>query len=187
MTELETMERAKMYLDKLANGIDPLTDLPVSEGDVVNQVRISRCLFFVSDVLRRVLENGGIHPAHTKKTPFVITQEQLFHVQFSREPLRITQLCQIITDAAGQEGMTRLAPSIILEWLESIGMLEKKINAEGKQSRCPTAAGHQIGILEENRSGMHGPYTAVLYSEGAQRFVVDHLLSVLAGRAQSED
>ncbi len=176
MTELETIERAKMYLDKLANGIDPLTDQPVPDGDVINQVRISRCLFFVSDVLRRVLENGGITaPKNGKKPPFAITQEQLLRVQFSREPLRITELCQRITDAAGQENMTKLAPSVVLEWLESIGILEKKPNPEGKQSRRPTEAGRQLGILEEERTGMHGAYVAVLYTEAAQHFIVDNL------------
>ena len=59
MTELETMQRAKMYLDKLANGINPLTDQPTPDSDCINQVRISRCLFYVSDVLRKVIENGG--------------------------------------------------------------------------------------------------------------------------------
>lgn len=34
MTELETIERAKMYLDKMANGIDPLSDKPVPETDI---------------------------------------------------------------------------------------------------------------------------------------------------------
>ena len=33
MTDLETMQRAKMYLDKLANGINPLTDQPASDSD----------------------------------------------------------------------------------------------------------------------------------------------------------
>ena len=41
MTELETLQRAKMYLDKLANGIDPLTDVPVPDNDCINQIRIS--------------------------------------------------------------------------------------------------------------------------------------------------
>ena len=133
MTELETIERAKMYLDKLANGIDPITDLPVPDGEVINQVRISRCLFFASDVLRRVLENGGVQVQKgSKKVPFTITQEQLSSVQFSKDPLRITELCQRITDATGQAEMTRLSPSIVLNWLEGLGMLEKKLNAEGK-------------------------------------------------------
>ena len=59
-TELEIMIHAKTYLDKLANGINPLTDEVLPETDVVNQVRISRCLFFVSDVLRQVIDKGGL-------------------------------------------------------------------------------------------------------------------------------
>ena len=60
MTELETLERAKMYLEKLANGINPIDGSVIPDGDIVNHVRISRCFFYVSDVLRQVIENGGV-------------------------------------------------------------------------------------------------------------------------------
>ena len=50
MTELEKIKRAKMYMDKLANGINLLDDTVVPDEDIVNQVRLSRCFFFVSDV-----------------------------------------------------------------------------------------------------------------------------------------
>ena len=59
MTELEKMEHAKQYLDQLADGIDPLTGRELPDDTVLNQVRLSRCFFYVSDVLRRVIENGG--------------------------------------------------------------------------------------------------------------------------------
>ena len=59
MTELEVMQRAKMYIDKLANGINPIDDTAVSENDVINNVRLSRCFFYVSEILRQVIENGG--------------------------------------------------------------------------------------------------------------------------------
>ena len=59
MTEIEMMQTARVYLDKMANGVDPLTDKAVAETDCLNQVRISRCLFYVSDVLGRVIESGG--------------------------------------------------------------------------------------------------------------------------------
>lgn len=42
MTELETMQHAKNYIDKLANGIDPLTDEIINDDSVINNVRISR-------------------------------------------------------------------------------------------------------------------------------------------------
>ncbi len=57
MTELETSQRAKMYIDKLANGINPLDDTHAKDDNVINNVRVSRCLFFVSDTLRKVIEN----------------------------------------------------------------------------------------------------------------------------------
>ncbi len=59
MDDFELTCRAKIYIEKLANGINPLTDDNVPEGDIVNNVKISRCLFFVADVLEKVIENGG--------------------------------------------------------------------------------------------------------------------------------
>lgn len=52
MTELETMQRAKMYLDKLAQGIDPISGDEVPEDSVLNNVRLARCFFYVSGVLQ---------------------------------------------------------------------------------------------------------------------------------------
>ena len=54
MTELEIMQRAKAYIDQLANGINPIDGTCVADSDVINNVRISRCLFYVSDILKRV-------------------------------------------------------------------------------------------------------------------------------------
>ena len=67
MTELEKIERAKMYMDKLANGINPIDDTMAPDDDLINNVRLSRCFFFVSDVLRQVIENGGTKTAVNKK------------------------------------------------------------------------------------------------------------------------
>lgn len=36
MTELEKAQRAKIYIDKLANGIDPISDTEMSEDDTLN-------------------------------------------------------------------------------------------------------------------------------------------------------
>ena len=38
MTELEILQHAKDYLDKLAKGIDPLTDREVPENDIINNI-----------------------------------------------------------------------------------------------------------------------------------------------------
>ena len=91
MTDLEIMQHAKDYLDKLAKGIDPLTGREVPEGEIINNVRISRCLFYVADVLRQVIENGGIHPAKPvragDKADFALPFEDRSRYTFGDWPL----------------------------------------------------------------------------------------------------
>ena len=50
-TELETMKHTKEYIDKLANGIGPFSDKPVPDGDIINNVKLSRCFFYISGIL----------------------------------------------------------------------------------------------------------------------------------------
>ena len=54
MTELEKIAYAKSFIDKLANGINPINEEAVPDDDLINNVRISRCLFYVSEILERV-------------------------------------------------------------------------------------------------------------------------------------
>lgn len=44
---------------QLANGIDPFSDKPVPDGDIINNVKLSRCFFYISGILEKVIENGG--------------------------------------------------------------------------------------------------------------------------------
>ncbi len=63
MTELETIQRAKMYLSKLAQGIDPISDTKISEDSVFNQTRLAWCFFYVSGVLQQVICRRHSHRA----------------------------------------------------------------------------------------------------------------------------
>ena len=91
MTELEKMQRAKMYLDKLANGIDPISDREMPDDTVLNQVRLSRCLFYVSDILRQVIENEGQigRGERVHKQPFSVTEEMRQNMYYSESPVAI--------------------------------------------------------------------------------------------------
>ena len=80
MTELEKIEYAKSFIDKLANGINPIDNRPAPDNDIINNVRISRCFFYVSDILRQVIENGGVKPRNNiDRKPFYITSEQNYN------------------------------------------------------------------------------------------------------------
>ena len=82
MTELETMQRAKMYLDKLAQGIDPISGQEIPNDSVLNNVRLARCFFYVSGILDQVIANGGRVISGEKN--FYITQEKISRLQPSQ-------------------------------------------------------------------------------------------------------
>ena len=180
MTELETIARAKMYIDKLANGINPLDDTAVAENDIVNNVRISRCLFFVSDTLRRVLENGGVGvTSRVKKNKFKITAEELEKFEFSDRPIPVSEITKRINDIADTENSKKLSHNTITSWLSEIGMLKEMINTAGKKSKRPTAEGAELGIFVKEVTSQNGTFNVVFYNKSAQKFIVDNIPSVI--------
>ena len=60
MTEVEKIQYAKSFIDKMANGINPLDNTPIPEGELLNHVRISRCLFYVSELLEQMATSGAV-------------------------------------------------------------------------------------------------------------------------------
>ena len=182
MTDLEIMQRAKMYMDKLAQGIDPISGEEVAEDSVLNQVRLARCFFYVSGVLQQVIDNGGQvgSKPKVKKNGFVLTPELLARLSPADRELRITEFVDMLALATGDENMKRPTTTAFTNWLLEKGFLEKRTNGEGKQQRVPTSAGQQLGISTQTRQGQYGEYMAVYYSPEAQAFLIDHLEEILA-------
>lgn len=180
MTELETLERAKMYMEKLANGINPIDGSMIPDEDVVNNVRLSRCFFYVADVLRQVIDNGGVAPQKKqKKEPFALPVEKRPAFQFSDTPIPISEVANRI-NALIDEGTTKkLSYNAIRDWLVSLNMLEDTLNGDGKTVKSPTGRGEHVGINQEARMGQNGPYFVVVYNRAAQSFILDNLDAIV--------
>lgn len=185
MTELETIQRAKMYLDKLAQGIDPITNQEVPEDATLNQVRLARCFFYVSDILGQVIANGGVIGGKPKLSPFEITVEQLAKVPISQEPLRVTQLADTISTSVNNPQMKKLSTTVITNWLLEHGYLKKQLTSDSKSKRVPTQLGIELGLFTQMRQGQYGEYQAVFYAPSAQKFVLAHLHEMLSAKMSS--
>lgn len=177
MTELEIMQRAKMYMDKLAQGIDPITDEEVPEDSVLNNVRLARCFFYVSGVLDQVIANGG--KVNKTQGSFFITEEELSRVKPAQEPILISQLVELVMNGIQDPERKKLSATTITNWLIVKGFLQKQESPDGKSKRLPTPAGEQLGLTVRTREGQYGTYQAVYYSQGAQQFILDHLRDIL--------
>ncbi|HOG00159.1 MAG: hypothetical protein BWY35_02000 [Firmicutes bacterium ADurb.Bin248] len=184
MTERDKLERARMYIYKLANGIDPISDREMPEDAVLNQVRLSRCFFYVAEALDRYIRNYERlnREKAPKKEAFALTPEQWRSIEISEQPIPISIFAQRVNAALADENRVKFAYRWATDWLLEAGYLRIPPGAKGK---LPTDAGQGLGIFTQARQSQNGPYTAVLYSREAQKFLLDNMDAMLARRGQA--
>lgn len=175
MIDPEKLKVAKEWVEKLANGINPLTKEPVKDDDVVNNVHISRCLFYVAEMLDLIKER---RPRETR-LPFSMTVEEASQIPVSG-PLGITMVVKAINDCI-PENMRSLNFVQVIKWLRSEGYMEEVVIDEKHKTNLPTAKGEALGIKIHLQQGIDGQdYRRVYYTETAQRFIYNNIETIVA-------
>lgn len=183
-TELDTMKHAKEYIDKLANGIDPFTGKPVPDDDIVNNVKLSRCFFYISGILEKVIKNGGeVSPVKTvevvksgRRGVVVITDEARSAFKCFINEVTPTAFTDMINKHLDPDISGRLKKNAIADWLSEVGMLENYELPNGNMRRRPTESGSNEGIrLSEYFSADGFPRAAIMLSPAAQQFILDNI------------
>lgn len=183
MNELDKLHSCKRMIDKLADGINPLTGSPHPDESVFNNVDLTRCFFHVSQIVDRVLQNGGEIGFRRRRElkPFVFNDDKKEQISLSDKPVSVTGLVSMINTAVAEPGMRRLTATQITAWLEQSGFLTTVLNAEGKNQRVPTDSAPLIGITQVERKNAAGsPFMMNLYNAEAQQFILDNMDSILA-------
>lgn len=163
---------AKDWISKLANGVNPIDGSILPDNDIVNNVHISRCLFFVSDVLEDV---GKKMSTQTKQydQEFQLTPEVAANVYISERTgiaLFVKEINKVIPG-----NMKPLAASKVTQWLVSAGYLVEQERNDGHKYKAPSELGASIGITSAWKEGSQGQYLAISYDANAQRFILENL------------
>lgn len=180
MADLEKIAYAKIFIDKMANGINPIDDSQIPENDLINNVRISRCLFFVSSVLGDIGDNGGIQkPKKKRKDLFKLSEDSISNFPLSDTPLPVSQISAYFNEHIDVETMKKFPVTAITNWLLQHGYLTELEKGNGRHYKMPTEKGVQIGITTEQRFGQNGSYIAILYGIEAQKLILENLLNII--------
>jgi len=176
-TELEKLERARSYIEQLANGIDPISGRELPEDSALNQVRLSRCFFYVADVLGQAVVKEK-KATKIPLLPFALPVEQRGQIPIESSAMirRFTESINALVDLTA---MSNLKTTAITGWLVEQGYLREDMY-NGKRRKVPTDKGRAAGITDEQRQGQFGSYTATLYDENAQRLMIAHLDEIIA-------
>ena len=175
VTEIDVMRHAKSYLEKMAEGIDPISDKAVGDADCLRQERISRCLSYVSGILGQVIETE----TEIAKRTFSVSPDDLKKYTFGREPLTATEIARKINAIACREGADRLRVRSITEFVYRSGLIEDRVLADGKTVKVPSEAGVSLGISGIERTGKSGTYYMIVYDAAAQQLILDHIDAIV--------
>lgn len=191
MTELDTIKRAKMYLEKLSCGIDPLTDTPIPPGEVASAPRMQKCFQYVTGLLEQIIENQDTVEkdiCEKEVVPEISIGEAIALYEYPAYPISISEFIRKINTLADPSPLGKVRNMDMMQWLLEIGALEEFESPDGKIRKRPTADGNRIGITTDIRFNMkQEKYTAILYDRNAQQFLLDNIYAILAIRERREE
>ena len=184
--ELELLRRARGYIQTMAEGRDPITGADAPDNDVINNVKVSRCLFYVAGVLDKLL-SGEISVAQrhysSKKQGFFLTEEQREQLAPFDRNVFAKELLEKINRFAEENGCFKFQAKWITSYFLSIGMMYEEDGA-----KKATESGEELGIITERRlSEKIGYYWVNKYTPEAQQFILDHLDEMAAGSQNGAD
>ncbi len=175
MIDIEKLNSAKVWIEKLANGINPLNDELVKDDDLINNVHISRCLFYVSELLSDI--KAGTSVERRSRKPFFLSAKDAVNIPIS-VPNGIANFIKYVNGYV-PEDMKSLSVSQVIKWLRNEGMMQEVQKEDGHKTNLPTEKGNSIGITTEVQRNPEGlEYQRVVYNVGAQRFILSNIESI---------
>ena len=176
MAEVEKLIVAKYYCEKLANGIDPISDKPVPSDSVLNHVKLVRFFYFLKEYLAEELsESSPKKPQKQRYESFLITREALSEVLLSSTPISISEFAKRVNQKIKPTSKLftcRWATDWLVQaYLLSVSAIDDK--------KYPTEAGKKIGLSLEVRKRMSQEYSVVVYNKDAQQFLLDNMDAIL--------
>ena len=195
MEKLELVERAKMYMKLLCDGVHPVTGEEIPTDSALADGKVKRCFAFISEVLdeyaelterveRLEREKDKQVVVLQKKQQFTISREQCESIRLSREPLSVLAFMKNINSVIDSDTTEKLSSTRINKWLTDKGLVitDKVPTLVSKTVYKPSEFASRIGIVEEEvvdkKSGE--VKSQIKLSERAQLFIIENLEDIVA-------
>ena len=195
MEKIELVERAKMYLKLLGDGVHPVTGDMIPGDSAFMDEKVKRCFSFISQVLDEYVElKDKVEKLESekekttivvpKKQDFSITQEQCDSIRLSKEPITVLSFMKNINSVIDSDSMEKLTSTRINKWLSKRGLVttEKVQTMVSKTVYKPSDFAMKIGIVEEEvvdkKSGEVKPQ--IKLGESAQLFIIENLEEIIS-------
>lgn len=178
--DLEKLETALTFVERIADGRNPINNEVADNDDVMNDPGVIRSMFFIKDVLAELKNNNGImgKMKGVRKKEFPI--EALSDFQYS-EVKTITRLTEQLNAGIEDTVYKKLSYRTITDWLKKNGYLIETEDAKlGKKVTLTTEKAQALGITHSLQTSMNGnSYYRIEYDKTGQEFVVQNLPAMM--------
>ena len=181
--DMKKLETAIVYLQRIADGNNPINNLPADEDSVLNNPNVIRCMFFVKDILEEVKRNDGYIGKKAKKSDKLDFPIEMLKSFVYREDKAISRFVDQLNEGLDDNIYKKLNYKPITQWLKLNEFLQEEESLEFKKTiTMPTQKGIQLGIRAERRSNSGGmEYMMLIYEKQAQEYIVQNLEKILYG------
>lgn len=208
MDKLRIIQHAQGYMQKLSNGIDPISGKPVPEDSTLQQERLRKCFGFVAEILEELIQNNGTVllsgvqnkiPTSTEEfdePPIelpvesttndhlvaIITPQQIQNIEITSTPILPSAFVKKIGAVVDASTKKKVSLARINRWLLKQGYLaETKVRTiVNKSVKVTTPLSAEIGVVEHLvvDKKTGEAKTQLFFSEDAQKFILNNINNI---------
>lgn len=178
--DMNKLDKAILYLQRIADGNNPVNNMPADDDAVLNNPNVIRCMFYVKDILEEVKRNGGKIVASKARANAKLKYPIDSLAEFAyEEDKTISKLAEQLNEDIDKEKYKTISYNTITKWLKAEGLLEV-VQVEERTASRPTSKGRDFGIYTEDRVNQRGQsYVSVLYNQKAQEYIVKNMSAII--------
>lgn len=175
----EKIEKAKNVLQTIAKGVNPLTGEIIEEDSFLNDVRISRCFYFVAEIMDNVI-NGAYRTNGNKLSQFIITPEQKQKVEFPEGKIGVNEFSKCVNLQIDLNRSKKLSGVEINKRLKKMGILSEVATLDGKTRTTANQKSSEYGLETEKRTFNGVEYDMVVINDKGKKYLLDNIETILA-------
>ncbi|HCF50851.1 MAG TPA: hypothetical protein DER60_11250 [Syntrophomonas sp.] len=177
----EKIANAIKILNKMANGLNPVSGEKLDENCFLHDPRMIRCLFFVQNVLNQVVKGEA---AGRGKMEFSITAEEKDRIEFPDGLIGVNAFARCVNNVIDLSRSRKITGMEINKQLKQMGILSEELLEDGKKRTKINENSHQYGIetMRKNYNGVE--YDMVCFNDAGKQFLLDHLEEIAAAKAK---
>ena len=178
-SEIEKIEKAKIILEKIAKGVNPITGEQIEEDSFLNDARMIRCFYFVAEVLGNV-KDGVYRSKKNKMTEFIITPEQKEMVEFPPGRIGVNEFSKCINRCIDINISKKLTGVELNKRLKKLGILSEESTQDGKTRTIINEKSIEYGFESERRSYNGNDYDMVVINDNGKKYLSENIESIMS-------